>query len=86
MTICPLSRQPAPEPLQVVLRPFTLIGCCDRMHLEAARIERPAEPPDEAALAGGVPALEHEQRPFRRAEIGLLDDLELGLSGRSRRS
>jgi hypothetical protein len=65
--------------LQVVLRPFALVRGGDRMHLEAAGIERPAEPSDDAALAGGVPALEHQERPFGRAEIGLLDELELGL-------
>ena len=64
-----------------MLRPFVLVGRGDRVHLEAARIERPAEPPDEAALAGGVPALEHEKGPFGRAEIRPLDDLELALQG-----
>ena len=32
------------------------------MHSEATRIERLTEAPDAAALAGGVPALEHDDR------------------------
>ena len=43
---------------------------------EAARIERPAEPPHDAALARRVPALEHDDRAVRAGEIGLLDALE----------
>jgi hypothetical protein len=53
-----------------------LVGRGDRVDAEAARIERPAEAAHDAALAGGVPAFENDDRALRRAEIGLLDELE----------
>ena len=46
------------------------------MHLETSRIERPAEPPDHAALARSVPSLEHDDGAVRCLEIGLLHALE----------
>jgi hypothetical protein len=46
------------------------------MHLEAARIERPAEPPHHAALARGVPAFHNDHGTMRGAQIGLLHELQ----------
>ena len=72
-------RQAAPEALQIVLGALVLVGRGDRTDPEAARIERPAEAAHDAALAGGVPALEDDDRALRRAEIGLLDELQHAL-------
>ena len=54
----------------------------DGMDLEAAGIECPAEAADDTALAGSIPTLEHDERTFWGAEIGLLDELQRPLQGR----
>src|SRR3954468_11079284 len=73
--------QALPEALQVVQMALPIVWCCDRMHLEAARIERPAEPAHHAALAGGIPALQYDDGVMRGAEIGLLHELQRVLHG-----
>jgi hypothetical protein len=67
--------------LQVVVALLVRQRRGDRINLEAARIERPAEAADDAALAGGIPPFEDDDRAFARAEIGLLDRLHLALHG-----
>ena len=51
----------------------------DRPDLEAAGIEHGRHAPDRAALAGGVPALEHDHRAVAGEQVGLLDALQLQL-------
>jgi len=73
--------QMLPEALQIVQVFFPLVRRGDRMHLEAAGIERPAEAPDNTALTGSVPALQDDDRAMRGAQIGLLDQLQGLLHG-----
>src|SRR5262249_19232506 len=69
-------RQSLPEALEVMQRFLALAGSGDAVHLETARIERPAEPANHAALAGGVPSLEDDDSAIRRSQIGLLYALQ----------
>ena len=71
-----VPRQALPETLQIMERFLPLFRGGDGVDLEASRVERPAEPPDHAALASRVPAFKHDDRALRRAEIGLLDALQ----------
>ncbi len=69
-----------PEPPQVVPRLLFVGRRTDRNHLIVAGIESAGDAPDGAALAGGVPALEHENRgdafrlclPLQQIETALL--------------
>ena len=54
----------------------------DRVDLETARIEGPAEAANDATLAGGIPSLKDDDRPLRGPKIGLLDDLQRSLQRR----
>ena len=54
----------------------------DRVDLETAGIEGPAKAANEAALAGGIPSLKHEDRPLRGPEIRLLNELKRPLERR----
>jgi hypothetical protein len=65
-----------------VLGVLVLIRRTDRVHLEAAGIEGPAEPADDTAFAGGIPSLEDDERPFRGPQIGLLNELQRALQRR----
>ena len=58
----PFARQPAPEALEIVASTLMLVRSGNRVDLEAARIERPAEAADEASLAGGIPSFEDDER------------------------
>ena len=69
--------QAAPEAVQVGMPPLLGTGRSDRPHLEAARIERPPQAADDAALAGGVPALEHYRRPPLVCPVGERDLLQV---------
>ena len=59
-----------------------LVWRCDRVDFETAWIEGPAKAANDAALAGGIPSLKHEDRPLRGPEIGLLDKLKDSLKRR----
>ena len=72
----PLRWQTLPEALKVVLGALMLIRRGNWVDFETTRIESPAETPDDAALAGGIPSLKHEQCPLRSSEIRLLDELK----------
>ena len=73
--------QAAPEAVQVGLPLLLRKRCGDRPHLEAARVERPAQPADDAALAGGVPTLEHHHRAPAVRPVGERDLLQFLLAG-----
>src|SRR6202035_3287660 len=75
-------RQAAPEALEVVLGAFVLVRRGDRVDLETAWIKRPAKAANDAALAGGIPSLDHEKCPLRRSDICLLDELKHTLQRR----
>ncbi len=47
--------------------------------------ESKAKTAHDAALAGGIPSLKHDNRPLRAAEIGLLDELKNPTSDAARR-
>ncbi len=68
--------QAAPEALEIVLGALVLVGGGDRMDLEAAGVERPAETPHDTALARRIPSFEHDKRPVAAGEIGLLNKLK----------
>ena len=74
-----LVGQPLPEALHIMLHLLMGRRRGDGMHLEASRVERPAEPPHHATLPCRVTALESDNRVLLRAEIGLLDQLQLRL-------
>ena len=78
----PLFRQASPEALKVVLSALVLVRRGDRVDLETAGIEGPAKAANEAALAGGIPSLKHEEGPLRGPEIRLLDALKRPLERR----
>src|SRR5271166_5934581 len=71
-----MLRQAFPEALQIVQRLLPTGGRGNRVHLEAVRIERPAQPAHHAALARGIPAFQHDDGAMRRAEVGLLHALQ----------
>src|SRR4029077_8892013 len=77
-----LLRQASPEALKVVLSSLVLVRRGNRMDLETAWIEGPAKATNEAALAGGIPSLKHEEGPLRGPEITLLDALKRPLEQR----
>ena len=56
------TRQVPPEPPEIVMRPFLVGGRRDRDHLIVPRVEAAGDASNRAALAGGVPALEHDNR------------------------
>src|SRR5208283_400242 len=69
-------RQPLPKTLEVMQRFLPPGRSGDRVHLEAARIERPSQAANNAALACSIPALEHDDGALGRPEIGLLNALK----------
>src|SRR5271165_2702788 len=71
-----MLRQALPKALEVMQRFLPLGRSGDRVHLEAARIERPAQAAHDAALASSVPTLENEDSAMGRPEIGLLNALK----------
>src|SRR5581483_5787597 len=75
----PRVRQLLPEALQIMLAALVRQWRGDRIDLEAARIEGPAQPADDAALARRVPAFKLDDGALPRAEIGLLHRLHDGL-------
>src|SRR3954471_9049774 len=48
----------------------------DRMHLEVARVEGPAQPAHHAPLACRIPAFQHDDGAMRRAKVCLLHALQ----------
>jgi hypothetical protein len=65
-----------------VLSALVLVRRGDRVDLETAWIEGPAKAANEAALAGGIPSLKHEEGSLRGPEIRLLDALKRPLERR----
>ena len=65
-----------------MLGALVLVRRGDRVDLETAWIEGPAKAANEAALAGGIPSLKHNDRPLRCPEISLLDELKRPLKRR----
>jgi hypothetical protein len=59
-----------------VLSALALVRRGDRVDLETAWIEGPAKAANEAALAGGIPSLKHEEGSLRGPEMRLLDALK----------
>src|SRR5690606_21534228 len=67
-----------PEPLQVVLVPFLVVGGADGVDPVGAGVELLRHAPDGAALACGVPALEDDHRPLAVVVAGTLQALQTG--------
>ena len=65
-----------------MLSALVLVRRGDRVDLETAWIEGPAKAANEAALAGGIPSLKHEEGSLRGPEIRLLDALKRPLERR----
>src|SRR5690606_13983880 len=68
-----------PEPLQVVLVPFLVVGGADGVDPVGAGVELLCHAPDGAALASGVTALEDDHRPLAVVVAGSLQALQTGL-------
>src|SRR3954452_21757235 len=68
--------QAFPEALQIMQRLLPTGGRSNRMHLEAAWIERPAQPTHYAALARSIPAFQYNDGAMFRTEVRLLHPLQ----------
>ena len=68
-------RQLLPKSLQIMPSLLMMQWSGDRINLEAARIQGPAQPADDAALAGRIPAFEYYDGSFPCTEISLLNRL-----------
>jgi hypothetical protein len=66
-------RNPPPEPVEIVAPLLLGLRDRDRPNLEATRIEKDRHATNNAALAGGVPPLKHDERAPLRSEISQLD-------------
>src|SRR5436189_1292 len=73
---CRLVLVPTAAIAEILVGQFPALQRIGGVHLETARIERPAQPAHYAALACSIPAFQDDDGTMRRAEVRLLHALQ----------